>query len=269
MKLNTIPVNGITLAYSDQGEGTPVLFVHGFPLNQHMWLPQIEALSPQYRVLTLDLRGHGATDAPLWHFTLDDYADDIKGLLDHLNLSRVVLAGLSMGGYIIFSFYRKYPEYVRGLVLADTKAQPDNEEGRQSRFHMAQVAFREGTQPIADTMLLKLLCEPSRNTQPDLVQQVKDIIRMNPVSGIVVDLMAMAGRQDSRTLLSNITAPTMVIVGELDEATPPSDAQFMADHIPNAHLKIIPEAAHLPNLEQPEQFNACMKTFLQSFQDTN
>lgn len=268
MEICKVHINGMTLAYSDQGQGIPVLFVHGFPLNQHMWRPQIEALTTHCRVITLDLRGHGQSDAPLWHFTLEEYADDIKGLLDHLNLSHVVLVGLSMGGYILFSFYRKYRKHVRGLVLTDTRAQADNEEGRRGRFHMAQVAFHQGTEPIAEAMLPKLLCEPSRNTRPDLTQQVKDLIGMNPISGIVVDLIAMAERPDSVSLLQEIRCPTMVIVGELDQATPPSDARFMAEGISDALLRIIPEAAHLPNLEQPEQYNTYIRSFVQSLRET-
>lgn len=264
MNIRTAHINGITLAYTDQGQGIPVLFVHGFPLNQQMWKPQIEALTPHYRVLTLDLRGHGQSDAPLWHFSLEQYADDLKGLLDHLKISRVWLVGLSMGGYILFSFYRKYRKHVQGLVLTDTRAQADSEEGQRGRYHMAQTAFQEGTEPIAEAMLPKLLCKSSRDTRPDLTQQVKDIIRMNPMSGIVVDLMAMAERPDSVSLLQEITCPTMVIVGELDQATPPSDARVMAEGISGAQLQLIPDAAHLPNLEQPEYYNTCISSFLRS-----
>ena len=137
-------INGITLAYNDQGTGLPIIFLHAFPLNRTMWAQQEEALSSQFRVITIDLRGHGESDAPLWRYTLDQAADDVRGLLDYLSIPQAVFVGLSMGGYVLFAFYRKYAERVKGLVLADTRAQADTDEGKQARFEMAQIAYQQG-----------------------------------------------------------------------------------------------------------------------------
>ncbi len=146
MKAN---INGVELAYTDQGKGTPIVFVHGFPLNRSMWEPQVRSLSGQFRVITVDLRGHGESDAPLWLYTMDQFADDVKGLLDHLSIQQAVLAGFSMGGYVVFAFYRKYAARVKGLVLADTRPQPDSAEGRAGRFKTAQTAHKDGAGAIA------------------------------------------------------------------------------------------------------------------------
>jgi pimeloyl-ACP methyl ester carboxylesterase len=135
-----VKINGVLLAYSDQGTGLPIVFLHAFPLNRTMWAQQESALSSQFRIITIDLRGHGESDAPLWRYSLDQAADDVRELLDHLGVSQGVFVGLSMGGYILFAIYRKYAERVRGLVLADTRAQADTAEGREGRFQMAQVA---------------------------------------------------------------------------------------------------------------------------------
>jgi 3-oxoadipate enol-lactonase len=255
-------INGITIAYSDRGTGLPIIFLHAFPLNRTMWAQQEEALSLRFRVITVDLRGHGESDAPLWRYTLEQSADDVNALLDQLSIQQAIFVGLSMGGYILFAFYRKYAARVKGLILADTRAQADTAEGKDGRFQMAQTAYKKGPSAIADIMMPKLLSPATIQTRTALVQQVRVMIENNQISGIAGDLMAMAERPDSIPLLKQITCPAQIIVGELDQATPPSDAQLMADQIPNARLSIIPGAAHLTNLEQPEAFNHIVANFV-------
>lgn len=256
-----VQVNGITVSYGDRGAGLPLVFLHAFPLNRTMWTAQEQALSSQFRVVTIDLRGHGESDAPLWRYTLDQAADDVRALMDHLSIRQAVLVGLSMGGYILLAFYRAFGDRVKGLVLADTRAQADTVDGQQSRFQMAQVAYKKGPAAIADLMIPKLLRPESINTNPDLVRSVRAMIEGNQISGIAGDLMAMAERPDSIPFLNQITCPTQIIVGELDQATPPSDAKLMADRIPGARLSIIPGAAHLANLEQPDRFTQIVRSF--------
>lgn len=255
-------VNGITLAYDDKGSGVPLVFVHAFPLNRTMWEAQAAAFSSQFRVVTIDLRGHGESDAPLWRYTLDQAADDVRELLDSLLVPQAVFIGLSMGGYILFAFYRKYVNRVKGLVLADTRAQADTAEGKQGRFQMAQAAYQKGPGAIADIMIPKLLSTATIQSRPEIVQKVRAMIEGNQISGIAGDLMAMAERPDSVPLLKQIACPTQVIVGGLDQATPPSDARLMAEQIPGARLALIPNAAHLANLEQPDTFNQILQAFL-------
>ncbi|MDE3051192.1 MAG: alpha/beta fold hydrolase [Nitrospirota bacterium] len=254
-------VNGITIAYSDQGTGLPIVFLHAFPLNRTMWATQENALSSQFRIITLDLRGHGESDAPLWRYTLDQAADDVCALLDHLAIQRALFVGLSMGGYILLAFYRKYAARMNGLILADTRAQADTAEGKDGRFQMAQIAYKKGPSAIADIMIPKLLSPATIQARPEIVQKVRAMIEGNQISGIAGDLMAMAERPDSIPLLAQITCPTQIIVGELDQATPPSDAELMAEKIPGARITIIPNAAHLANLEQPEAFNQIVASF--------
>lgn len=254
-------INGITLAFNDQGAGLPLVFLHAFPLNRTMWADQEKSLSSQFRVITIDLRGHGESDAPLWRYTLDQAANDVIGLLDHLSIQQAVFIGLSMGGYILFALYRKYAERVKGLVLADTRAQADTAEGTAARFQMAQTAYRNGPSAVADIMIPKLLSPATMQTKPELVRRVRRMIEGNQISGIAGDLMAMAERPDSVPLLKQITCPIQIIVGELDVQTPPAEARLMAGRIPNAHLAIIPAAAHLSNLEQPDSFSEIVRAF--------
>lgn len=254
-------INGITLAYSDTGSGLPIVFLHAFPLNRTMWAEQEAALSSQFRVITIDLRGHGESDAPLWHYTIDQAADDVRALLDHLSIRQALFVGLSMGGYILLTFYRKYADRVKGMVLADTRAQADTPEGKAGRFQMAQIAYKQGPSAIADIMIPKLLSPATIQTRPEILQRVRTMIEGNQMSGIVGDLMAMAERPDSVPLLKQIACPTQIIVGELDQATPPADAKLMAEQIPHARLAVIPRAAHLANLEQPEAFTRLIEEF--------
>ena len=255
-------INGITLAFNDQGTGLPLVFLHAFPLNRTMWTDQEKALSSQFRVISIDLRGHGESDAPLWRYTLDQASEDVIGLLDHLSIRQANFVGLSMGGYILFALYRKYADRVKGLVLANTRAQADTAEGREGRFQMAQTAYKNGPAAIADIMIPNLLSPTTTQAKPELVRRVRAMIEGNQISGIAGDLMAMAERLDSVQFLKQIICPTQIIGGELDVPTPPTDAKLMADQIPGARLAIIPGAAHLSNLEQPNLFNETIRSFM-------
>lgn len=257
-------INGINLAYTDQGSGLSLVFLHAFPFNRRMWQPQVQALSDRFRAIAVDLRGHGESDAPLWHYSLDLFAEDVHALLDHLSVQRVVLIGLSMGGYLSFAFYRKYPDRVKALVLADTRAEPDKPDTLAWRFALAQRVYKEGAQAVVDEMLPKLLSSVAYQTKPELVEQVRALIMSSPMSGIVGDLMAIAERPDSVPILKHITCPTLVLVGDSDVLTTPAENKLIADVIPGARFQIIPSAGHMSNLEQPEAFNRAVRGFLSS-----
>lgn len=252
---------GLRLAYDDQGSGPPLVFLHAFPLNRTMWAPQIAVLSRHFRTIAIDFRGHGESDAPLWNFSLEQYANDVSALLDHLSLPQAVLVGLSMGGYVCLAFARKHADRLKALVLADTRAQADTQEGRIGRFHLAQTALKEGSPAVADTMLPKLLGATSRQANQELLDYVRNMIVSTPVSGVITDLMAMADRPDSVQHLSVLSCPTLIVVGQEDNTTPLSDAQLMADRISGARLAIIPSAGHLSNLEQPQVFCDLLQGF--------
>ena len=255
-------LNGIRLAYTDVGIGTPIVLLHAFPLNRTMWEPQIPQFSTRFRTIAVDLRGHGESSAGDTPHTLDDLATDIKHLLDHLHIQKAIFIGLSMGGYILMAFYRLYPDRVKGLVLADTRAQADTPDGRAGRFEMIRIAETQGTTATADIMIPRLLSTHTITTDHELVGAVRRMILHNPVETIVADLRAMAERPDSVPLLATIARPTLLLVGEVDQGTPPSDARLMAEHIPDARLIVLPGAAHLSNLEAPEAFNQAVLSFV-------
>ena len=264
-----VRVNDVNLAYSDEGQGAPIIFLHAFPLNRTTWEPQVADLSDRYRVVTIDLRGHGESDAPAWRYTLDLFAEDVNGLLEQLGIPRATFVGLSMGGYILFALYRKRPALFQSLVLADTRATADTPEAKAARFSMAQIAYRRGASAIADLMLPKLLSPASYEHRADLRDHVRTIIAGNQVSGIVGDLMAMEERPDSTPLLPTISVPTLVIVGEEDLASPPEEMEGLAKRIPGSTFVRIPQAGHLSNVENPGAFNAAVLNFLTSLENSD
>jgi pimeloyl-ACP methyl ester carboxylesterase len=257
-----IEANGITLAYNDRGKGIPLVFLHAFPFNRTMWAAQEKELASQCRVIAIDLRGHGQSDAPYWRYSLEQYAADVKAVLAHLGLARAVFVGLSMGGYLEFTLYRYCPELILGLVFADTRAEADTAEQTQWRFDLAQRTAAHGSSAVVADMLPKLLSPKTYRHRPDLVERVKSIQEAAPVSGIIGDLMAMAERPDSTSLLPSIEVPTLVVVGEDDVLTPPADAKRIARGIRGATLVTIPDAGHLSNMEQPVHFNRALEEFV-------
>jgi 3-oxoadipate enol-lactonase len=193
---------------------------------------------------------------------MGEMAEDVAALLDTLHVERAVLGGLSMGGYVAFEFFRSFPRRVRALVLADTRPQADTGEGRRTREETAQRALRDGMGPIADSMLPKLLSAATREREPEVVERVRAMILGTKPAGAAAALRAMAVRRDQTDLLPSIDVPTLIIVGSEDQLTPPSDAEVMNAKIKHARLVRIEGAAHLSNVERPEEFNRALGDFV-------
>lgn len=259
-------LNQTTLNFDDRGKGTAVLFLHAYPVNLEMWAPQVEALREDYRVIRLDWRGFGGSAPPDSTLTMELAADDVRALLEHLGVRQAVLVGLSMGGYAAFAFYRKYREFVRALVLADTRATADTDEGRKARVAAIATAREKGVEAIADPMVPKLLCEKTIREKLALVRRVREMVLTSSVEGIVRALEGLAARPDATPLLTEISCPTLILVGADDALTPPADARAMAERIRGAGLHLLPDAGHLSNLEQTEQFNHVLREFLRKIE---
>jgi pimeloyl-ACP methyl ester carboxylesterase len=259
--MNTAAINGIEMAYHDEGDGQALLLVHAFPLSSAMWVRQIAALAPRCRVLAPDLRGFGETARGGAATGLDQMADDLAALLDHLAIERATVAGLSMGGYITFALWRRHRARIAGLILADTRAGADSAEAKQAREENARLVEGAGPSPLADQMLPKLLA-PSATTP--VCDEVRGIIVNNDRAGVAAALRAMAARPDSTPLLSAIDVPTLVVVGSEDALTPPKEAHLLHDGIAGSRLVEIPGAGHLSNMENPEVFNNALAEFLMS-----
>ncbi|MDQ1589990.1 MAG: hypothetical protein QOG71_617 [Pyrinomonadaceae bacterium] len=255
-------VRGIELAYEVSGAGSPIVLLHGFPFNRTLWREQVEALSDRHRVITVDLRGHGETTATRDPATMEAMAGDVAALLDELHITRVALGGLSMGGYVALDFYRLFPERVAALVLADTRAQADTDEARLAREETATRALGEGMHTIAGAMLPKLLAPATHAERPEIVARVREMILNTDPQGAASALRGMAVRRDQTELLGEINCPTLILVGSLDQITPPADAERMHRGIRNSRLEVIAGAGHVSNLERPLEFNRALENFL-------
>ena len=254
-------INGFRCSFTDIGEGQTILFVHGFPLSRAIWQPQIEALAKNYRVIAPDLRGHGESSAPAGVYAMDTFAEDLQALIAERKCGPVVLVGHSMGGYLSFAFYRKFPQSVRALVLFCTRATADSEEGKIVRENLAQRAEREGPAAVAEQMLPKMLAA-SAAARPDLVEQVRQIMLSTSLNGLTGSLRGMAARPSSLELLPKINVPTLVVAGEHDAIIPAAESAALAAAIPHAELAVIPGAGHLASLENPDAVIATLRAFL-------
>lgn len=262
--MSRVRVRDIEIAFDVAGEGLPVVLLHGFPFNRSMWREQAASLRASYQIITPDLRGQGESELSETATTMATMASDVAALLDELKIERAVVGGLSMGGYVTLAFYHLYPERVRALVLADTKAQADTLEAREMREQQALKILREGMSSIADAMLPKLLANETLNAQPEIVARVREMILSTQPRGAAAALRGMAVREDRTSLLPQIDVPTLVIVGSEDAITPPELSRAMHQEIRGSRLEVIAGAAHVSNLERPSEFNRALQTFLAS-----
>lgn len=254
---------------SDHARRTLVL-LHAFPLRAEMWAPQFEGLPANWHLIAPDYRGFGQSDGEHGDvgagLTMDDYARDVLTLLGQLNVRQPVVAGLSLGGYVIFAMLRlSAPDAFQGLVLADTRPQADTDEGRAGRRRMIDLVGHEGAGGVANEMLAKLISDETREKRPAVADAVRNMVLTASPPAIAAALHRMMARPDSTGDLARITCPTLVIVGEHDALTPPDLSRDMQKRIVGARLDVVARAGHLANLEQPESFNSALAAFLETF----
>jgi pimeloyl-ACP methyl ester carboxylesterase len=245
------------------GAGTPVVLLHAFPLDGRMWAPQVEALAGSYQVIIPDLRGFGAAkEQAVEEAGMDLLADDVARLLDDRGLDRVVLGGLSLGGYVALAFVRRHADRLGGLLLLDTKAGADTEQARADRLRMVERVLGEGTGFLPEATLPRVLGKTSLEGRPELVERVTALVREQDPLAIAGAQRGMAARPDATDVLAGITVPTLVVTGEEDAVIGPEVGRELAAAIPDARFRLVERAGHLSNLEQPEVVNEALLDFL-------
>jgi len=264
--MGTFTFGGVAVDYLDEGAGEPaVLFVHGFPFRASMWEPQIPVvLKLGRRAVVPDLPGFGDSDVPADRsaYSIDGYGDVVAALVDHLGLGPVVLVGMSMGGYIALSVAERHPDVLAGMVLADTRADPDTPEGRQARSDQQATVDAAGeVAPLVDGLLGRVLAEGAPG-RAGAAGRLEPMMRSTAPAGWVGALEAMKQRPDRTGVLSSISVPVLVVVGEHDAIVPVEVAEGVAKAIPGARLEVVPGAGHVANLENPEVFNRALAEFL-------
>lgn len=252
-------VDAVRLVYRDQGDGLPVLLVHGFPLDHTMWLPVVERLAGRGRFLMPDLRGYGASElgdgAPGWDaesgVPMTRYADDLAAVLDDAAVSGPVLyVGFSMGGYIGWQFARRYPDRLRGLAVIDSRAGADTPEAREMRLKMARHVDEWGAAHVATAMLPKLFAPESLAAGLPAVAQTRSLIAGADTAAIAAAQRGMAGRPDETAMLANLPAPAVFLGGEHDQLTTPEEMRAMASAA-GGELTLVPGAGHMAPVENP------------------
>lgn len=228
-----------------------------------MWDGQLAALSSHAHILSPDLPGFGDSPISDTSYTVERYAEDCAAVLDALDiLEPVIIGGLSMGGYIALAFARLFPERVRSLLLLSTRAGADTAEGKANRDKAIAGVKEHGASAVTESMYPKFLAPAAYAELPAVAAQAKELMFAASPEGIIAGLSAMRDRPDSTPVLTSLKFPTLIIHGQDDQLIPPSEAEIMAAGIKGSQIHLIANTGHLPNMEQPEEFNSILSSFL-------
>jgi 3-oxoadipate enol-lactonase len=263
LNMSIVQAGNVRLNVVERGKGRPLLLVHGYPLDHSMWRGQIDGLADRCRLIAPDLRGFGASGVTAGTVTMEQMADDLAGLLDALKITEpIVLCGLSMGGYVAWQFALKYRARLAKLILCDTRAAADSPEAAAGRLKTADKVLAEGAAPAAEALIPKLFAPETYQQQPKIVEETRQVILRTKPEGIAGALRGMAERPDVTVQLAQLDVPALLICGEHDGISPPSEMRQIASQMPHAKFVEIANAGHMAPLEQPAAVNAAMRDFL-------
>ena len=250
------------IVYWTLGEGLPVVLLHPFPAHHEFWLCVAESLAARYRVILPDLRGHGESGVGEGPATMERHAADLARVMDDADVGRAPLIGVSIGGYVLFEFWRRHRGRVAALGLCNTKAPADGAEARAARLQAATEVLERGTEPFLETMVPRLLGKTTRETRPDLVDGALRMMRKMSPNDIAQVQRGMAERPDSVATLKTINVPTLLVTGDEDILTGVNEAELMRQHIAGSELRVVPRAGHYAPWEQPEEAARLLRQFL-------
>jgi len=263
--LNSVTVGGRTFTFYDAGKGPAIVFLHSFGHNKLMWLPQLDALTSQgYRVLAADFEGHGGTYFDPHGYSIDRLADDTIQLLSHLGVSSAVFAGISMGGYVALKIWKKQPSLFRGLILSNTKAEPDTPEIMERRDRQIDFIKKHGTSAFVNEYAPKRLSPLTISSKPWVLDFISYLNRSIPSDVLIATLWAMKERTDDTPLLDHITVPTLIIVGGDDRHIPVNASQTLSSRIKKSTLVTLDGTSHVSNLEDPDRYNSHILNYLKA-----
>ena len=250
------------LHYETLGEGPDLLLLHPFPTNNRFWMGIADMLASRFRLIAYDLRGHGDSTAGSGPATMEEHAADLARLCEVTNVNKAIFAGVYIGGYVLFEFWRRHRERVAALVLANTRATPDTEEGRATRLKSAEDVLHNGPAPFLESMVPKLLGQHTRENRPDVVEGARKMMSKMTAAGIAAVQQGMAARPDSVPTLPTIDVPTLLLAGAEDTLTPLADAELMRQHIPGSRLEVVPRGGHFAIYEQRNAAGKLIREFL-------
>ena len=252
----------VEIFYEIRGSGPPVVLLHPFPCHHEFWNPVAEALDSRYRLILPDLRGHGDSEIGEGPALMQKHASDVARLLDAAGIGKAAFVGCSIGGYILFEFWRRFRERVTSLALCDTRPQSDTADGRANRLKAAAAVLEQGTEPFIESMIPKLMGRTTVGTRPDLVDGARAMMRKMSAEDICLVLRGMAERPDSVADLKSINVPTLIVIGEEDVLSTVADGELVRQNIAGSQLKVVPKAGHYAPWEQPELVGKVLRQFL-------
>lgn len=250
------------IAYEILGSGPPIVLLHPFPANHELWLPASKALQSRYQLILPDLRGHGDSGVGQGPATMSKHAADLAHILGEENVDHAIFVGVSIGGYVLFEFWRRHPGRMQALILCNTKAQADTAEARAGRLQSAADVLERGTEPFFETMAGKLLGATTRTTRPDLVHGALRMMRKMSPGDVALVQRGMAERPDSIETLKTINVPALIITGDEDTATGIPEAELIKRHIGGSEMKVVAKAGHYSPWEQPEEVGRLLRQFV-------
>ena len=260
----TIRSRDAQIFYEVLGKGPPVVLLHPFPANHEVWKLAAQALLPRYKLILPDLRAHGDSELGEGPAFMQKHAADVARVMDDAEISRAALAGISIGGYTIFEFWRQFRDRVAALALLNTKAQADTAEARSARLKSADEVVERGTEQFFQGMAQKVIGKTTHASRPDLVEGALRMMRRMSPQDVAGVQRGMAERPDSVPTLKTINVPTLVVTGEEDGLTGLPEAQLMYQHISGSQVKVISRAGHFAVWEQPEEAGRLLRQFLDS-----
>ncbi len=252
------------LVYEIGGSGPPVVLLHPFPADRTFWKPVVPTLSSRYRLIVPDLRGHGDSEIGEGPATMEKHARDLDRLLDAVGVAKAAFVGVSIGGYILFDFWRRFRARVTALALCDTKPQADSTEARLNRLKVAAEVVEQGTAPFIESMIPKLLGRTTLATRPDVVDGARSMMQRMSPEDISRVQRGMAERPDSVADLKSISVPTLIAIGDEDVLSTVADGELMRQYVAGSRLKVIPKAGHWSPWERPEALGLLLRQFLDS-----
>ncbi len=260
--MSRVRADDAQISYTTLGSGPDVVLLHPFPAHHGIWLPVAEQLATRYRCLLPDLRGHGNSEPGDGAATMEKHARDVRRVCDDAGVERAVFVGVSIGGYILFEFWRRFRDRVTALVLCDTRAPADSDETRRARLASIEQVQKHGPDGFLDAQVERLLGAGTRRNRPDIVEAARAMMARMTVAGIAAVQQGMAARPDSIPTLKTIDAPALVMVGDEDVVTPRADAELIQRGIARGQLEIVPNAGHYSPFEQPELMARALRRFL-------
>jgi pimeloyl-ACP methyl ester carboxylesterase len=248
--------------YEIRGDGPPVVLLHPFPCDHEFWNPVTAALESRYRLILPDLRGHGDSEVGEGPALMQKHAGDVARVLDAVGIGKAAFVGCSIGGYILFEFWRRFRVRMTSLALCDTRPQADTAEARANRLKAADIVLEQGREPFIESMIPKLMGRTTVATRPDLVDGARAMMRKMSAEDISLVQRGMAERPDSMADLKTINVPTLIVIGEEDAFSTVADGELMRQNIAGSRLTVFPKAGHYAPWEQPDAVGTVLRQFL-------